>query len=1335
MFDIIHPGGLFFPHECQEPFPEDGVDASATVIGLSLPVQLLCCGGSHEMRLGALVETRSNRCIMNLFLWIVQQAFMVGLTCYIETVLDDEFYQASKVPNVLRARLFVPVPQSRAEVFIEQIKLSLGMAPVDVTVDSAGDATSGAAASMTSSAAASMQASGGGWAAASGTPLSASNISSPDSFVAAVAACIGQPREMARNPTLDMNLTAAAVGAEEMPNVMQNMYDNAEVDELDGENDALDLAMNGYADDDGEAGVAIDGDEFGDAAHTTGDPVTDLPDTNPLSMLSALHMFSPAILEHDRENGAAEAQLNWHHYVRDGRLHFPHEVRVAHGALPPLVFSLDPHLGGRIGHADQLLGFVWPIGRAPVRVLLDSCRKQLEISCERASEQLLAATNAAEVRDALRAMSASHPRKILLQPEMVRAPDFPWRPESPSAFRYPMEEIYPVQAAAAQRTSVMMRRIRQTYTGGRITAEKAQRLFQRQMASMRRTFLSETDGVESTYFRAARDAAELTNFVYANAEDQTPAGKEAAGILASLPTHAPDGTSSLSDAPGPMPFLSQNMAQFSAFVAFYLKLSSAQASVVVPIWVAVFGMGGDEFEELQATFDLIGPPDAGKSHAMNAVKLLIISSLVSQHAHMTQGNYTIPGPRSVMFTDDMRTSGSTIKTQAALDAEAQRLSMRSLGYHSYRAVKYDSTSEGNPRKLDTRKIDQRTIEVSGMNTKRDKAMESRSTRLFMNKNQSVNAVDNLPSRQEMTVSRTKDDPHVEALGAAMSIMVARAMRSWLPFASGCVRYDLTMTQIFFALTEKFLRPAGFAHMECRELKSLQRQAISYQMLINTRKYWFMTPGVSQEVLEEHVDMFMLANAVVSAEATLLAWYDIIGLTDTRREEAELLTVLKSRILDSDGELGWAPKTGQDGNSQYYVTSIRGGDDLAAGCPNLGSSIVASVLPKLEYATSDGDSNPRVKRDLSKDFKGHFMISKDAANNPNCLTSTQDAILTFLANVISKPEWAPAEGRRDWYAEVKANGEETGNIVFSKRVLDTIMGGIMLSAVSGQMPPWGHVFNDIVQSERMIAMEMFASAELFEYRGESAMSDKSATVARPCNAALPGATRLAAARGLYDPITALSLSPDYQSFFEATPSSNPSDDDVRAWLDDVPAEDSSAPKRMPGQRPHVTTYTVPVCLVVSTEVLRVQEAVQVHKCQQCNIRRPPMVTEHERARNAVQTMIDALFAISGEAEPNQIVYCGSSSSGIRWMEVGEWKSGQVRVLNPARQITADATLMAGSAVSEVDEGADDVNATILPPHQRTIMLKAGDNLYEKLLMASRQKNVPFADPNGTFIPSA
>ena len=522
-------------------------------------------------------------------------------------------------------------------------------------------------------------------------------------------------------------------------------------------------------------------------------------------------------------------------------------------------------------------------------------------------------------------------------------------------------------------------------------------------------------------------------------------------------------------------------------------------------------------------------------------------------------------------------------------------------------------------------------------------------------------------------------------------------------------------------------------MECRQLKQLQRQAISYQHLINVRRYWFLHPEVPLDVLDDHVDMYMLANSVVSAEATLLAWYDIIGMTDTRKEESELLAALKSRIIDTDGQMGWSPKSGIDGTANYYVTGVRGIEELAESCPTYGDSIVASVLPKLEYATED---MPRVRREMGKDYKGHFMILKSAVHHPSCTTAMQDRILDFLIDVIANPAYAAEDGRRDWYPETKANGDETGNIVFSKRILDAILGGVMISS-GGSPPPWQNVFRKVTQHDRTTAMEMFAAAELFEFRGDTALSDRQATVARPTEGPLPGVTRRASIGGMYDQLTALSTSAGYQAFYDADADAEPSPEMVSSWLEELSANDASLPKQTPSERPHVTSFTLPVCLVVKQSVHCLQAAVHRHKCLSCNLRPPNDTSEHDRAQLAMHTLIDALFAISGEANVGDMLYCGFCSTGIRWIEVGEWKAGKVRVTNPGRQIIADAALMTGSTIS-ANEGAAHMSSgeydrDVLPPDKDTVVFSTGDELYAHLVRSARLQNVPFCHPGDDLMP--
>ena len=154
------------------------------------------------------------------------------------------------------------------------------------------------------------------------------------------------------------------------------------------------------------------------------------------------------------------------------------------------------------------------------------------------------------------------------------------------------------------------------------------------------------------------------------------------------------------------------------------------------------------------------------------------------------------------------------------------------------------------------------------------------------------------------------------------------------------------------------------------------------------------------------------------------------------------------------------------------------------------------------------------------------------------------------------------------------------------------------------------------------------------------------------------------------------------------------------------------------------------LVVRPALRSIMRAIQAAKCRTCNIQAPPGAEQHVVMEQALQTMINALFAISGEVEPGSDIYCGASVSvpeGIKWRRVGRF-DGQVTINNPRRREILNASLMVGAEKLEQTDNSDETNTDILPPDQKVVTFRQGDNLTARLLRKTRQLNVPFADPD-------
>lgn len=1305
LHDAVNPGGWYMPHESQLTFPAGGVDASAGIIGIPLATELLCPGGNHEFAMGNVVGSRENFCLLNLFTWLVECANSVGLTCYMETIVDFESLKTLQWPSVLRCRVFVPVPTSHAEQLLDHMRTSLNATAAE------GDAPESSGATVTATVGRASPVTPpkarGGWTAASRSPASADNIDSVAAFMAALAVAIGRPSESAgRAPTVDFSVPAGVSGSRA---TSADLLFGDDPDDAD-ESAAISAALAVSA----EEGL-ID-EEAGEIDRELCAGVTEFSSRSPLQLLRAQHMFTPELCHWDSMHGADLRQLRAANYFRDGRLLFPEFVRKPNGLLPPLVMAITPGLDGRIGCADDLMDFMWPVAQAPVSKLIAQCRTTMQYACAQVPRQLEEAESVADISNALQQMAEEHPRGIMVRPELILAPDFPHRSEAPAAFRHPFEKIWPIQSAAMQRTSALLSRASVNLAKGLVSAKKVRQIFERQLQSGLLMMATPTRGVDPTFHRLAKDLNELQEFVETGVN---VAAETARAFFQKIAMESPS-TSEFPDR-RPMPLLSAILAQKTALVRGFLNVSAAQVEAFVPIEASGHGMGGDDFGQLQQTWLLKGPFDVGKSYVLDVLGDCVPASMWHQAHHATAGSRTLPEYRGYYMADEQQTntsSGGKGRGAASTSSDRDRLSMMGSGWYGVKRLVFDPRRERDVSRLEEAALDKRQISVAAGNGMYDQPFESRCTVKLMGRNEQSS--DGHPDRRELTLSGGRDSPGREATSTFLRYCMALSNRMWVPYAAGCVRrFDTTMTEIFYALTVKYLVPAGFPNMECRPLAMMKRQARSYAVMRMSAQ-WERFSKLTMEERDLGRDMYFLANSVVFAQDVLQAYFDITSLTDTRREEAEILSTLKARIV-YEAAYGNVPKQAPS-IASHYVTSVRGLEGLAEACPKLGESIIQSVLPKLQFSTSQGAAKVGVERDSA--FRNCLTISKAAVDDPSCLTPAQELIIKYLTEVIMKPSGG---GARQWYPEVKANGEETGCIVFRSSILQDIKGGAPQG--TGLMQR-SKTLKTLSRDSRQIALEMFERSGLMLFNPDTGgEGDRSATVANPI-AAMPGMTRKSTRRGLLDSLTALEASSDYQSFFNATPDEDPDPETVSKWLDELPADKPRKPKRVPQTRPNITILSLHGVLVVRPMIRQLTRAVQAIKCAECNVQPPPGAEQHVVMEAALQKTIDALFAISGEVEPGCDIYCGASVSvaeGIKWRRVNKFREA-VTIKNPRRREVQNAALLVGAEKLDVVNDDDETSSDLLPPDKRTVTFRAGDNITKQLLRETRKINVPFADPD-------
>ena len=1306
--DAVNPGGWFMPHESQSKFPAGGVDASAGVIGLPLATELLCPGGNHEMAMGNVVGSRENRCLMNLFAWLVECSHAVGLTCYIETVVDAETLTTMKWPLVLRCRVFVPVPLSHVEALLDCMRTSLNATAAE------GDAPEGAGASVSNQPGRASPVTApkvrGGWTAASRAPASAENIDSVAAFMAAVAVAVGRPASSSgRAPLMDFTVPA---GLSAGPGSTQDLlYGDApdDADESAAINAALATSSFAQCDEDDDV------DDDGELDRELCTSISSFSSRSPMSLLKADHMFTGELCAWDANHGADVRQLRARHYFHDGRLMFPSIVREPNGSLPPLVTELPPYLDGRIGSGDELMEFMWPLAQAPVSMLVAQCKTTMQYACTQLPEDLERSRTVADVSAALQQMAEVHPRGLMVRPELLMAPDFPHRSEAPAAFRHPFEKIWPIQSASMQRTSALLTSASRALARKDISAAKARQLFSRQLKSGLLMMATPTRGVDPTFHRLAKDMAELQQFVESGLNTAAEAAK---AFFSNMARQSPSTTTFPEQRP--IPILSAILAQKTALVRGFLNVSAAQVEAFIPIEASGHGMGGDDFGQLQQTWLLKGPFDVGKSYVLDVLGTCVPPSMWHQSHHTTAGSRTLPEYRGFYMADEQQTNTSSSgkgRGAAASNSDRDRLSMMGSGWYGVKRLVFDPKRDKDVSRMEESALDKRQICVAAGNGMYDQPFESRCTVKLMGRNEQTSA--GFPDRKELTLSGGRDSPGREATSTFLRYCMALSNRMWVPYAAGCVRrFDTTMTEIFYALTVKYLVPAGFADMECRPLAMMKRQARSYAVMRLSTK-WERFSGLTPDQRDAGRDMYFLANAVVHAQDVLQAYFDITSLTDTRMEEAEILATLKSRIV-FEAAFGNVPKEAPS-NASHYVTSLRGFEGLAEACPKLGESIIQSVLPKLQFSTSSGAAKVGIERDSA--YRNCLTISKTAADDPSCLTKSQLQVLAFLVKIIE----TPGTGARQWYPEVKANGEETGSIVFRSSVFQQIRGGAI--QVGGAARAGARAFKSLSQEARRVALDMYERSGLMSFRPDTGGDgDRSATVANPI-ASMPGVTAKATRLGLLDELTALKASPGYQRHFAASPETDPTQAEIAAWLGELAANKPSQAKRLPSSLPNMTVLELHGVLVVRPQLRPLVRAVQAAKCRACNVEAPPGAEQHEVMESALQTMINALFAISGEVKPGSDIYCGASVStpeGIKWRRVGPFV-GSVTLKNPRRREVQNASLMVGAEKLQTVDDDDNTSSAILPPDKKMVTFEVGDNLTERLLQETRRVNVPFADP--------
>ena len=391
--------------------------------------------------------------------------------------------------------------------------------------------------------------------------------------------------------------------------------------------------------------------------------------------------------------------------------------------------ALTPGLDGRIASANDLMEFVWPIGQASVALLKKQCQRTMKYACTEMPRELETAESVAEVSAALLAMADNHPRRIMVRPELIMAPDFPHRSEAPAAFRHPFEKIWPIQTGAMQWTSALLNRARQGLYTQEVEPEKVQQIFERQLRTALLMMVTPTRGVDPTFERLARDLAELSDFV----EKGTNVAAEVARAFFQEMAMMSPKTAEFPEQ-RPMPLLSAILAQKTAYVRSYLNVSAAQVEAFIPIEASGHGMGGDDFGQLQQTWLLKGPFDVS----------YVLDVLVRACLRPCGTKRTTPRPdrrrcRSSAGTTWRTSRRPTRQRRGRAAGCLQQFGLRPAEHDGQRVVRREAVgvrpAPGRSFRIDEAVLDKRQICVAAGNGMYDLPFESRCTVKLMGRNE------------------------------------------------------------------------------------------------------------------------------------------------------------------------------------------------------------------------------------------------------------------------------------------------------------------------------------------------------------------------------------------------------------------------------------------------------------------------------------------------------------------------------------------------------------------------------------------------------------------------
>jgi hypothetical protein len=1300
-------------------FPVDGVSASACCVGMQLPMSMFP-GGNHKLRLGSYIKTPDNHRRMSLFLWLVHCAWGAGLTVYLETLIDWESYDTMRMIIQTRLRVFVPVSFHQVEAFLAMMQTTLEPSEDAFEAGSFGPAAWQNICNVATFMAAHEAASG--CAMMQGITSLSYNCPSPEDLMMTAAA----------NQNDDDNVRAPSPPYASSADGTDTS-DDEDADESVAAATAAaagqqaEVPMDTFARNHahyGDNDDSLDEDDgFGQPPHVAPGPEEDDADDygqvrfqsdNPITILSAKGMFNELLLDTDEALGVDAQQLMEAAYLAPDKLHFP-EFSLSSATDSSLVYHMVPKFGGLVSSANALLGFNLPISQPSVDELRDSYTARLDSAGIETTHEILEARTIEELERAVEVQVSGRGKSVTSRPSLVESSDWPDLLGG-GQYAFAHMEIWPTQALVQQRTAAMVSDVNEAVRNDKIRPHKAKSVVVNMLKSHVTLTKTLTDGVNPAFYKVWGDLKRLTKDIESAPSGRRTTRSQAATRANRIFYYVPKATESGEQ----LPFLSGMMVQLST-VGLMLNLTMAQLCAFLPIWMSGGGLLFNRFG-LMVSWMLIGPPDTGKSETASRVIRCAPPGL-RKIAHAVSARVQTHN-REIGFhwrDEEYQCIATGNKGKAADPSALMSLSVNSLGYGAFSRFQIGDRAKGVQNDVETVMSEQRGIEISGSNQEVTPAAMSRRNVITMY-NDTAESETHLATRNERAL-QPKDTPTIEGAASALQLIMCYANMGWMAQSFGAQQQSAIMmlaVRIFNGLVNKLLVPAGFPKVAPRELNKLQTHSVAV-MQLRVSRYFETQLGLSLAERESQRALYMLKNQVVSFSDVLLAWIQLTQLSDTRAEEALIMARLKAKIA-VEGEGSDALLKEPDTHPGYYLTTVRGTHGVAAECQELGPGIINTIINKLKYPII---GKAKLVALETQESRGVIAVLKRAVDTPQCLTEVQSKIIDFFVHVINN---APAAGARYWYPVVDENGKETGEIAFTYAIKTALLSPHLSALFQGY-------FGSIDTKDVQMAFRSFVSADCMRI-GDNGSDDLSVTVVTPHLGNGP-MVRPACSRGLLDPTTVLKGVPQYDASTDV-----PTVQERTEWATTKDREAPNVPVLTPKKLPNVCQIETHGALVVSPDVTAIVAAVEAAKYKACRMKPPPVHDHNEAMERSLNTFINAIMAISGEATVGQYVYTGSSTVGGRpfnLKRVGDFTE-TVTIANPRRGESTISSLVMGPVVgghnvspeeAEQQQQDDaerwaraDPEEEFLPAGQPTVSFKKGDNLFAKMLRANARHNAPF-----------